>query len=349
VIACGGLETTRLLLIAQQRKPDAFGGPGGPLGCGYIGHISGKLAEIVFDNPSTAADFDFMRDGDVYVRRRYTLKSQALLEEQLQNIAMWVDNPPFYNTSHKNGLLSAIWLALAIPFIGRRIVSEGVRRAHVGPRPHHVLKHLANVIIAPHKTLSVLLRIVRGRFLQRPSKPGFLILNEGGRYALHFHAEQRANSRSRVTLSDERDALGMPRLLIDFRFDAADAASVVRAHEILDNALRSAKEGRLEYWIGAAERLELVMLQAADGFHQIGTTRMGSSPKTSVVDANCQVHGSRNLFIASSSVFPSSGQANPTFLGVALACRLATFIAHGRPSVHSDVRSGGMRRDGHCS
>jgi choline dehydrogenase-like flavoprotein len=69
------------------------------------------------------------------------------------------------------------------------------------------------------------------------------------------------------------------------------------------------------------------MKQAADGFHQIGTTRMGRNSQESVVDANCSVHGVDNLHIASSSVFPSSGQANPTFLAVALGMRLAARLA----------------------
>jgi choline dehydrogenase-like flavoprotein len=65
------------------------------------------------------------------------------------------------------------------------------------------------------------------------------------------------------------------------------------------------------------------MNQASDGFHQVGTTRMGHDCKSSVVDANLKVHGIQNLHVASSSVFPTSGQANSTLLGVALAIRLA--------------------------
>ena len=327
VIACGGLETTRLLLVAQQRKPDACGGPDGPLGRGYMGHLSGKLASIIFDDPATAADFDFMLDAGVYVRRRYTLAASALLREDLQNIAMWVDNPPFHDAAHGNGLLSAVWLALSIPWLGRSILAEGVRRAHVGPPPHDLSGHLSNLAKVPGRTLAGAWRILRERFLQKPAKPGFLVMNRGGRYSLHFHAEQRAKAESRVTLADTRDALGMPRLLINFMFDPADSVSVVRAHEILDGALRSSGEGRLEYLVPEADRIGFVLNNGADGFHQTGTTRMGTSPRTSIVDVNCRVHGSENLFIASSSVFPSSGQANPTLLAVALAMRLAAFLS----------------------
>ncbi|HQT74874.1 MAG TPA: GMC oxidoreductase, partial [Acidiphilium sp.] len=43
----------------------------------------------------------------------------------------------------------------------------------------------------------------------------------------------------------------------------------------------------------------------------------------SVVDPDCQVHGVAGLFVAGSSVFPTSSHANPTQMIVALALRLA--------------------------
>jgi choline dehydrogenase-like flavoprotein len=58
----------------------------------------------------------------------------------------------------------------------------------------------------------------------------------------------------------------------------------------------------------------------------MGTTRMGDSPQTGVVDRDCQVHDTGNLYVASSSVFPSGGHANPTLTVVALALRLADHL-----------------------
>jgi choline dehydrogenase-like flavoprotein len=101
---------------------------------------------------------------------------------------------------------------------------------------------------------------------------------------------------------------------------------VLRGHGLLDTALREAQIGRLEYRVAEDQRLEQILAQARDGFHQIGTTRMGHSAESSVVDCNCRLHGVKNLYIASSSVFPSSGQANPTFMAVAMALRLARRI-----------------------
>ena len=59
------------------------------------------------------------------------------------------------------------------------------------------------------------------------------------------------------------------------------------------------------------------------GYHQMGGTRMGSDPASSVVDGECRVHGYANLWVAGSSTFATAGWANPTLALVALAIRLA--------------------------
>lgn len=60
--------------------------------------------------------------------------------------------------------------------------------------------------------------------------------------------------------------------------------------------------------------------------HHIGTTRMHADPCRAVVDADCRVQGIANLYVAGSSVFPTSGAANPTLTIVALALRLARHL-----------------------
>jgi choline dehydrogenase-like flavoprotein len=61
-------------------------------------------------------------------------------------------------------------------------------------------------------------------------------------------------------------------------------------------------------------------------YHHMGTTRMHEDPKQGVVNADCRVHGIENLYIAGSSVFPTSSYVQPTLTIVALALRLADHI-----------------------
>ena len=62
------------------------------------------------------------------------------------------------------------------------------------------------------------------------------------------------------------------------------------------------------------------------GNHHLGTTRMSADPKQGVVDADGQVHGVGNLYVAGSSVFPTYSASNPTLNLVALTLRLGDHL-----------------------
>ena len=101
VLAMGGVETTRLLLRTQQRWPRHFGEVDGPLGRYYMGHIAGKIASIVLNDPDSIDDLDFKLDeSGAYRRRRFMLTADAQLQHKVLNTAFWPDNPSFYDPSH---------------------------------------------------------------------------------------------------------------------------------------------------------------------------------------------------------------------------------------------------------
>lgn len=327
-LACGGMETTRLLLAAQTTHPQAFGKVDGPLGRYYMGHASGSIANIVLNDPADIDPLDFHRDEhDSYVRRRFSLSEEALREHHLLNASFHVDNPPFYDHRHRNATLSAVFLALSIPPIGRSILAEGIRLRHIGPAPRRYGPHVRNVLRRPWQAIADTVDILRRRYLSRVRKPGFVLRNEAGTYALHYHAEQTANPESRVRLNGRVNADGTPSLDIDFRYSEEDVDSILRFHAVVDEHLRASGRGRLEYLDPEPERAQAVWDQAIDGFHHIGTTRMSARAGDGVVDPDCRVHGVDNLFIASSSVLRTSAEANPTFTTVCLAMRLAHHLA----------------------
>ncbi|MFL9877358.1 aldo/keto reductase [Herbaspirillum rhizosphaerae] len=341
VLAGGGLETTRLLLATQQRHPSLFGGIGGPLGRYYMGHIFGSIASIALNQPDDFSDLDFSEDETgTYVRRRFTLSEEAQRRHHLLNTSFFADNPPFYDERHRNPTLSMVFLGLSIPAVGRRMISEAIRLRHVGPPPYRYGAHVLNILRRPWQAATDIITILRLRYLSPVRKPGFVLRNQGGTYALNYHAEQIPNPESRVVLNQERDAHGMPRLTIDFRYLHDDAESVLKAHAILDARLRASNKGRVDYHRPESLRIGHVMEQATDGFHQVGTTRMHDDPQMGVVDRDCRVHGMANLYVASSSVFPTTGEANPTFLAVALAARLASHLADELAATSKDSLAG---------
>lgn len=140
-------------------------------------------------------------------------------------------------------------------------------------------------------------------------------------YALDIRAEQRPIADSRVTLSSERDALGVPRTQITWRIDEADLAAVQTTLTHFGTEIARAGVGRL--WMPLDDRGVLQPSSFDRGCHHMGTTRMHSDPTKGVVDADLRVHGVPSLSIAGSSVYPTGGFANPTLTLVALAHRLA--------------------------
>ena len=328
VLACGGLENTRLLLGVQRRNPGLFGGVDGPLGRYYMGHLTGSIANIQLTDAADIRDLDFRLDEhNAYVRRRFSFSERTQRERRLLNTSFYADNPPFYEEAHRNATLSLVFLALSLAPVGRRILAEGIRLRHIGPAPRRYWPHLVNIARKPLRAAVDVLQILRRRYMSKVRKPGFLLRNTGGSYALHFHAEQIPNPDSRVRLNAMTGRDGLPGLDIDFRYTPQDLASVLESHRYLDEQLRASGRGRLVYLDAEEDRAAAVLAQATDGFHHIGTTRMSADPADGVVDSQCRVHGLDNLYIASSSVFVTAGEANPTFLAVCLAVRLARHLA----------------------
>ncbi len=322
VLAAGGLGGMKLLLLAQRNDPSLFGGPDGPLGRGYMGHVAGSIADLVFDDPQNVAAFRaYAATGNYVARRRILPKAETVVEQGIGNIAFWIGNPELGDPSHGSAGASAKFLAASgvRMLAGKSAGSAAALSAHFRNVRRAPLAAAAGLASAAWTLATT--RLLKQRYLPRAP------LSAGGNgWRLVYHSEQKSDPRNRVTLSDEQDSLGLPKLHIDFRFHDHDVRSVVRAHDLLDDDLRKAGAGRLR-WTAAGAREEVVMSKARDGYHQIGGTAMSTDPASGVVDRDCRVHGFDNLWIASSSVFPTSGQANPTLTIIALACRIADRIA----------------------
>jgi choline dehydrogenase-like flavoprotein len=322
VLAAGGLETTRLLLAAQRHAPERFGGRDGALGRYYMGHVTGIIADIVFQNPELDAELDFFMDDGVYARRRFVPSFATQLREQILNVAMWPIIPKVADPTHGNGILSLSYLALSLEKLGGRLVPELIRKRHAGLEADRGL-HLRNVLRDLPHTVAFVPNFLWRRYISRPSLPGLFLRDPDHRYRLFYHSEQSPNPDSRVTLTDTLDRTGLPKLLIDLRVRDEDAHSVVRVHELFSQWLLRSGEGTLNYRMPRSDRVSAVLAQARHGSHQIGTARIGKSRATAVVDKDLRAFDSPNLFAVSSAVLPTSSQANPTLTTMALALRLA--------------------------
>ncbi|WP_341313091.1 GMC family oxidoreductase [Paraburkholderia sp. IMGN_8] len=133
--------------------------------------------------------------------------------------------------------------------------------------------------------------------------------------------EAEPNRDSRVTLSDQRDRLGMPRVKVAWRLGEQVQRTFDRTFALLAQELQMAGIADVELDAPLEGRPWSEKLEGT--WHHMGTTRMHDSPREGVVDRNCKVHGIGNLYVAGSSVFPTVGANFPTITIAALSLRLA--------------------------
>jgi choline dehydrogenase-like flavoprotein len=143
-------------------------------------------------------------------------------------------------------------------------------------------------------------------------------------YKIVTTQEQAPNPSSRVRLAQERDALGMLRPALEWRLSDLDRHSISVAVEELVKALGSSGIAKLHVPLDI--RRSGWPVDVPFSWHHCGTTRMSDDPAKGVVNADGRVHGVENLYVAGSSVFPTSGAGNPTLTIVALALRLANHL-----------------------
>lgn len=333
ILAAGGNASARLLLNEQAKSPDLFGGPDGVLGRHYMSHVNGQIADIVFENDPLHAAMDFHVDAHgSYVRRRFAPSAAVQEANRLSNVTFWPVVPEVSQPAHRSGPLSAVFMALTTPGIGKRVIAEPIRLKHIGPPPHSWWPHLRNVVMDPLRTIGFVPWFLWNRRYAKNRIPGFFLHNAARRYGLEFHSEHLPAPDSRLTLGTDIDASGLRRLEIDFRFSDADVASVLRAHDAFETWLTSEGYGHLVYRVPLEGRAEGVLAEAKHGNHQEGTLRMGDSPTSGVVDANCTAFGVPNLHVVSTGVLPSSSQANPTLTALQLGLRLVDHLAPASPA-----------------
>lgn len=327
VLACGGIENARQLLLSNAVVPQGLGNQRDTVGRYFMDHPSGKMGTVFADAPGQT-----MR---AYDRSRSKVPMPAFPEIALS---------PAYQRRHR--LLSGRVRAFAIEGTAPPGVQalRDFRRARGGsardesalleerlleatrngPRPH------ADSAGSSAGTATQAFRVLRGsgdivralaqKLAGKPAVPARHL-------ELIGYFEQAPNPHSRITLDSTVDALGQRKVRVDWRLTLLDRQTYAMASTLFGNELARACGGefRREGWLdeldvdGSAD----AMPQVHGTAHHLGTTRMSDDPSQGVVDRDCKVHGIDNLHVAGSSVFPTGGWAFPTFTIVALSLRLA--------------------------
>jgi choline dehydrogenase-like flavoprotein len=309
-----------LLLSSRSTQEGGLGSSSGWLGRGYTTHPVAEVGYLQLADPARGRTADFVdsRDG-VYCRRQLVLRPEVQAREGLVNVgyALWYPDP--MNPEHGDGLLSAFALARnALTRSGLNWKARGVQRRF--NNVSHFREHMTNLGHDLPRVSKYSAYWIRRRYLAKRALPSFLTLPKSGGYRLRFDAEQTPDRANGVELSKELDAFGVPRLAMHFKVSESDRLSYYRSLEVLRDEFASRGVGDLK--LPPKEQLTEVQ-QFADGTHQMGLTRMSSTPQDGVVDRDCRLWDAPNVFVVSGAVFATAGTCGPTLTIAALSLRLA--------------------------
>jgi len=290
-------------LLSRTAIPTGLGNQNGLVGRFFMEHLYLESGDLVLSSGDTSSGLYSIHPSDRFGARTKiegVLTVSERIQERERLLRCGFHFPPRWRTGpafNSQAVTSLIYL---------------VRLARLGHMPYRWQEHarttiggFRNVLVATH-----------GRVLGRRFASNSM--------AMRAFAEQAPNPDSRILLSDKRDRLGRNLVRIDWKLSDADLRSIRLSHEILAAELERSGVGFADAQLDSADAIWPERLRG--GYHQMGTTRMHTDARQGVVDANCRLHSTSNVYVAGGSVFPTGGYANPTLSIVALAIRLADHL-----------------------
>ncbi len=298
VLAAGGIENARLLLLSESESGVGLGNDRDLVGRFFMVHLEYPGGVISVANPYINFKFQTGDSGATYsrfgVNRPFVsyvcLSEDSRRELKLPHLRYRFVYPP-HQSPYSVGAL-------------KRLVSRADRGMDILNDVGSVMRDLDG--IASYVTRKALFGV--------PTETVFL----------NCTSEQMPNPQSRIGLSSKRDAFNLRKVTIDWKLTTEDKHGMSFGNCMFGAELGRAGFGRLRSNV-PDDDLEWPKDMYGDE-HNIGTTRMHRDPKSGVVDENSRVHGISNLYVAGSSVFPTSGAFNPTLTIVALSLRLADHL-----------------------
>jgi choline dehydrogenase-like flavoprotein len=306
VLACGGLENARLLLASRDRQPNGVGNEHDAVGRYFMDHPRAVFGKV---HVEAGRKLTLLRGRPLpggKLQLGVGLSAGTQRSEELLNHYLTLE-------LQSSGYTEAKYQTFV------QTMKVAMRRGHAGSRWKFARENFENLpnmmyLLSPKELMPhPLYRLyvaARDAIPRKPVPKTFVVV---------YFCEQPPTPDSRVTLSNERDALGVQRLRLDWRIGSEVGASIMRMQRLLAEGVARTGLGRVEPGEGEPAY--------TDASHHMGTTRMSVDPRHGVVDVNCKVHGVNNLYMAGSSVFPCAGHANPTLTIVALSLRLARHLA----------------------
>jgi len=288
ILACGAIQNSRLLLASNKQARNGLGNQNDLVGRFFMEHLEIRSAELWLSKEHPM---------NLYIDKSITnTRAELAIKDKLQ-----------IRSKILNGSVSFA------PLINARM-SKPKSEKWIEENP---------VLNMNRKSLSIWERLkmkVKKMNIENEI-PGI-----DKAFQLYIRLEQAPNPSSRVFLDKETDSLGVPLANLNWEFTSLEKKSIRKIFEIIGQEIGFSEIGRIRLDEYLRDKNNNSTLDFTGGFHHMGTTRMSLNPKEGVVDSNCKIHGIKNLFVAGSSCFSTSGAPNPTLTLVALSLRLSDHI-----------------------
>jgi choline dehydrogenase-like flavoprotein len=304
VLAGGGIETPRVMLLSNDVQPGGLGNDHDNVGRYFMEHPHIWTGYLIPTNEKLFKQIDLYKthlvDGTP-IMGKFTIRPKVQKREKLLNFVTSIH--PANKVFTREGV-TEFRRVLASVRSGK--FSRADRQSFL-----HALKRLPGMF---EHGVEKIRKSVDRNYRHRLAQPNVLLLNP--------MTEQVPNRESRVLLGSDRDRLGQRRVELNWRLTSQDIDSIRRSQLILAAELRRHGIGELVVEL----KNDAIPPSIHGGWHHMGTTRMDDNPRKGVVDRNSRVHGFSNLFVAGASVFPTVGYANPVLTLIALTLRLADHL-----------------------
>ena len=257
VLAAGGLETPRLLLVSRSRHAAGIGNRFDLVGRYFMEHPRTAFGVVQIEAGRRLALMRGwpLRDGKLQIGIGATPEAQER-EGLLNHYLTLEEESSGYAQQHYQAAIEVGKVLLRRGHVGGRFE---LGRARSAPVIKDFIYLLSPKEILPHRVWR-LATLARQRLAPtRGSK----------RYILVYFCEQPPDPASRVTLGTATDRLGLNRLVLDWRIADSVTASLLRLQDLFGRTVQQAGLGTLTPGSGTPHY--------TDASHHMGTTRMGTA------------------------------------------------------------------------
>lgn len=298
ILCCGGIENPRILLNSKSFSGDGLGNQYGNVGKFFQDHVAYYGARLI---PMDFKKFVSLFSSYFNKNQMYLPKLQLSERLQTENKAL--------NVIGNVGVEYTKDSAVALKRLFNDLKSKSIDKG--------TFNSLAQVMKDPIDSGRLILSYGLSRRMYYPRKADYFLI---------ANCETEPAAESAVSLDSELDALGVPKAKVNWAITNSVKQSLLLYLENVREELDRLGIAQAIIKPSLYEESDAWKSSIFSIYHHIGTTRISDSSESGVVDSSCKVHGVENLYIGGSSVFPTSGAANPTFTAMALSLRLADHL-----------------------